>query len=284
MVNWKRLTAVFMVSVMCLGTAFTSFAANEGNTGTDGAVQESDEANVDGITGSIPEDESSGGAGQENVPDLGNVSEGTLKDELPENTVKESENEAMQPDTANDDLQQTTVRSQKYPDIAAGSGAFCDRNGNYYTVSQRSVSSEVEQILDSQEKLRGIVSARYKVNAADRIVVLAASDFELQGSMPAGGLEMTVTVTSDAALKEGDPVYVLHQKHDGKWEILPSSVDTHGMAYSEAGVSVHLDSLSPIVIVKVMSGNSIKKLEEKSVSLSGTDNKEKKSPKTGDFF
>lgn len=211
-----------------------------------------------------------------------NQSEDILNDELSEDVLQDAIVGTPQQDTVNEILQQKAVSNQKYPWATAGSGAFVDKNGNYYEFTQKSISSEVEQVLDSQEKLREILSANYKVDSTDQVIVLSANDFELKGDMPAGGIEMTVMVTLDATLKGGDPIYVLHQKHDGKWEILPSMVDKNGMLDSEAGVSVHLNSLSPIVIVKVMSGGAIKALEKKSAQPAG--NNEKKSPKTGDFF
>lgn len=61
-------------------------------------------------------------------------------------------------------------------------------------------------------------------------------------NFPAGGINVTIKVPN---VKAGDVVYILHWLDNGTCEVLQGTV-------VEGGVSVHLDSLSPVAVVKVM--------------------------------
>lgn len=77
-----------------------------------------------------------------------------------------------------------------------------------------------------------------------------------------------ITVDADGA-KVGDVIYVIHWLKEGGYEVLPATVVAAGDA-----VVVHLDSLSPIAVIKVM------KADGSAPELKVVDTKAK-SPKTG---
>lgn len=71
-------------------------------------------------------------------------------------------------------------------------------------------------------------------------------------------------------IQEGDTVYILHQTADGTWEVLEGTIaiKTHTndsgseyyqttSTYSYYYVTAHLDSLSPVAVIKVMSNGEV---------------------------
>ncbi|WP_251389327.1 hypothetical protein [Mediterraneibacter agrestimuris] len=135
-------------------------------------------------------------------------------------------------------------------------GTAVDKDGNSVTVKYAAdVAEEVKEILKDDEQVRDILENNgYIPEDKGDITVIGVGDIELpEGAMPEGGIDLSIPVTGDLTndLNEGDTVYVLHQKHDGTWEVLEgkvSSKDANGVV-----VDAHFDSLSPIAIIKVMS-------------------------------
>lgn len=282
MINWKRLTAAVMVSIMCVGTAITSYAADEDNAGVLTSAQENvadgqaestptDTTPTDDVKGDILQSDDESGNGIED-----NANAETLQDDAIDNA---------QQSTVDGKSEQTVVSRSGTANkwwLEVSSGAFYSKENNMvYRFTSEKVSSEVQKILDNQAKLKEILSTKYIVDSKDTVVLLGSEDFELIDAMPAGGVDMRIWVP-DISVDIGEVLYVLHQKHDGTWEVLSSNVFNLG---GDISVSVHLYSLSPIALVKVMSPDgSIKELKEKPVSATAGNNKERKSPKTGDFF
>lgn len=202
--NLKKLTAILLVSAMCIGTAFTSFAA-----------------------------EADGGS---------------------QNTNPGTEDTTQLPDMGENDL------------VAR------DKDGNAVVVRQDEITDEkVIETLSSQEGLKEVLGTKYQVGAKDQVVVIASGELKVDGEMPEGGLDFAIDVNGNG-VNPGDTLYVLHKKADGTWEVFAVVVKEDG------SVEFHLDSLSPVALVKVMSDGSVKVLSEKTETVTS----EKKSPKTGE--
>lgn len=147
-----------------------------------------------------------------------------------------------------------------------------DKDGNEVPVTTEEITEkEVVDTLTNEESLKDILGSKYQVGASDRVTVLAAGDINVVGEMPEGGIDFTMAIV-DGDVKPGNTVYVLHQKDDGTWEVFEAVIDADG------NITVHLDSLSPVAVVKVMSDGSVKVLSEKTETVTS----EKKSPKTGE--
>lgn len=137
------------------------------------------------------------------------------------------------------------------PYIHGGSGL--DKDGNKVTVGfAGKVSEEVQKILEDDEKVKDILEdAGYIPKDDQEIVVLASGNIE--GDIPEGGADLELSSFAKGhGLKEGDTIYVLHQKHDGTWEVLEGKV-TYTNEYGGFRVKAHFDSLSPVAFIKVMS-------------------------------
>lgn len=214
--NLKKLTAILLVSAMCIGTAFTSFAADV----VDAAVAD----------GGSP---------------AGKPSEGE------------------QPGTDN---------KPQLPDMGENDLVARDKDGNAVVVRQDEITDEkVIETLSSQEGLKEVLGTKYQVGAKDQVVVIASGELKVDGEMPEGGLDFAIDVNGNG-VNPGDTLYVLHKKADGTWEVFAVVVKEDG------SVEFHLDSLSPVALVKVMSDGSVKVLSEKTETITS----EKKSPKTGE--
>lgn len=201
-------------------------------------------------------------------------------------------------------------QEESLPQFWGGMGT--DKDGNKVTVmpTYEELSKEVEEVLKDEDKMKEVLSnAGYEVDDKQNVVVLGAMDIELKGQdMPEGGIDVSLTLDQEnpqlEGLKDGDTLYVLHQKHDGTWEVLEGklvitteSYEYEGEIYefSYATVDVHFDSLSPVAIVKVMSDGKVVVLDkdEKKVGTIETSKENgegtatvktavaKKSPKTG---
>lgn len=202
--NLKKLTAILLVSVMCIGAAFTSFAA-----------------------------EADGGSEKENPG-----TEGTTQ----------------------------------LPDMGENDLVARDKDGNAVVVRQEEITDEkVVETLTTQEGLKEVLGTKYQVGANDQVVVIAAGELKVDGEMPEGGLDFAIDVNGNG-VNPGDTLYVLHKKADGTWEVFAVVVKENG------SVEFHLDSLSPVALIKVMSDGSVKVLSEKTETVTS----EKKSPKTGE--
>lgn len=168
-------------------------------------------------------------------------------------------------------------------------GQAKDKDGNAFTVmSTEDLKDEVKEILKDDEKVRDILEdAGYLPKDDEEIVVIGAGNLELDGKMPEGGVDVSLYVGTDADLKDGSTVYVLHQKHDGTWEVLEGKVTVD--KYGDVSVTAHFDSLSPVAIIKVMSDGKaviMDKDETKMQTIKTPSQNDKKSdaklsPKTG---
>lgn len=206
--NLKKLTAILLVSAMCIGTAFTSFAAE----------------------GDGPSENGNGGTEQ------------TTPTPTPGDDISMGEN-----------------------DIVA-----LDKDGNAVVIRQEAITDDkVIEALSSQEGLKDILGTKFEVGSKDEVVVIAAGELTIDGEMPEGGLDFVIDVSGEGVVA-GNTVYVLHKKSNGTWEVYAAVVKEDG------SIEFHLDSLSPVAIVKVMSDGSVKVLKEKATTST------KKSPKTGE--
>ena len=206
-----------------------------------------------------------------------------------------------------------------------------DKDGNKVTAySMEDLSQEVKEILSDEEKVKDILyEAGYTVEDGQEVKVIAASDLELvndrweEVEVPEGGVDLDLTFGNNTeyksgykytngdieGLKEGDTVYILHQKDDGTWEVMEGTVkvnryDYDNYTYSRYYVTAHFDTLSPVAIIKVMSNGEVVVLDKNEnykgtidVNAANSANKgekvkgetskivkttaEKKSPKTG---
>lgn len=153
------------------------------------------------------------------------------------------------------------------------------------------VSEPVQAVLDDQEKLAEIITeAGYVVEEDYSFVVLTAGDYSLLEPDHEGKIKLGFVIV-DETVESGDKVYALHQLHNGTWEVIEATVEG-------VEITIELDSLSPVAIVKVMSNGDVKALaqnpvvdvepqpEEKPAEEEKTEttvvNTEKKSPKTGE--
>lgn len=156
------------------------------------------------------------------------------------------------------------------------------------------VSEPVQAVLDDQEKLAEIITeAGYVVEEDYSFVVLTAGDYSLLEPDHEGKIKLGFVIV-DETVESGDKVYALHQLHNGTWEVIEATVEG-------VEITIELDSLSPVAIVKVMSNDDVVALPKVEVDNSDTeetekeekpaeeektetpvDNTEKKSPKTGE--
>lgn len=178
------------------------------------------------------------------------------------------------------------------PNIIWG-GQVTDSNGDRvsaYVSTYKDVSEEVEKILQDEEQVKEILyEAGYTVKDGDKITVIAASDVELYDGLssgpmelPEGGVDLELELGtlyegenytsysgSDRVegIKNGDTLYILHQKDDGTWEVLEGTaivetVDTGYGVRTTYSVKAHFNTLSPVAIIKVMSNGEVVVLDK----------------------
>lgn len=191
----------------------------------------------------------------------------------------------------------TVPEEEELPWMGLGSGT--DKDGNKVTsIPYEMISEEVEAVLKDDEKVKDILTdAGYVLEGDEDVVVLGAANISLidenwqKMEVPEGGVDLEImldgwTYEEVKNLKDGDTLYVLHQKSDGTWEVLEGkAVVKDGMYYAAA----HFDSLSPVAVIKVMSDGKVAVLENnKKVGEVDPQTGEvkkvdtvKKSPKTG---
>lgn len=206
------------------------------------------------------------------------------------------------------------ARSPEDPIPSFGTGATgTDKDGNKVTIGWAGpLADEVEAMLKDEQKVKDILTeAGYILNGDETVAVLGAQNICLKNldynkiDVPEGGVDLTIPLQARyydytnkvwieneevANLKDGDRLYILHQKADGTWEVLEGTavvkVDESGnKTYAVAG---HFDSLSPVAVIKVMSNGEVVVLENnKKVGTidpkkgTFTTSVVKKSPKTG---
>lgn len=141
-----------------------------------------------------------------------------------------------------------------YPSMPENVGLAQDKDGNYLTYSIDETAQEVKDFLANEENVKDVLSqAGYQVDANHEVVVLATGDLNI-GKMPEGGIDTSFEIADSYGLQAGDTVYILHQKHDGTWEVFEAVVKDDG---NGAYVDAHFDSFSPVAIVKVLSNGEV---------------------------
>lgn len=152
-----------------------------------------------------------------------------------------------------------------------------DKNGNHYNINISNISKEVEDVLMDIDAVNEIFrEAGYKGKADRDVTVyyIAAGDLTLEGAeVPAGGVDIPFTISKDEA-KQGDTIYVMHQKNDGTWEIL------EGVVGGNNEITIHFNSLSPVAFVKMMSDGSVIVLDKEDNKLGEINTEDKMFEKT----
>lgn len=193
-------------------------------------------------------------------------------------------------------------------------GDGLDKDGNKVTVFSEKVSAEVEEVLKDTDAVKDILKdAGYDVTDSHQVVVLGAGDFEtydknfeVYDQDISDGAEMTFTLGAGDSyygygtenwddlkdIKDGDIIYVLHQKDDGTWEVLEGKavVEWYGTGYTTVSVKVTMTGFSPVAFIKVMSNGEVVVLDKNETPVQKVDPKTaktttvtvKKSPKTGE--
>lgn len=164
-----------------------------------------------------------------------------------------------------------------------------DKNGNDLTGSltitpedkmDPAVKEAIQKEL-TQKVVEDIIAASGITGLPDnkKFDYIGMMDAELENA-PDGGITLVFTLTDSAALKEGDVVCVLHQKHDGTWEARKAVV-------GKDGFTATFDELSPFVVLKVTDAGDrkVEKDGKEVARYSGTTGepiKAKTSPQTGE--
>ena len=234
---------------------------------------------------------------------------------------------------AQTDDSSTTSDVDKSPTIAdlGQNAAFgkgdkvVDENGNgtITIVDSVAISEKTDAELTKPDAMKNIIEkAGFDVPNDANVVLLGAGDYSAyenpvredywwwQGvsqfkeptEIPEGGIDIEFSAHPEyqelwKGLKAGDSIYVLHQLKNGAWEVIETTLEFQKGGEGGADTlrfSVHLDSLSPIAFVKVMSDGTVVKLDKEEVekpadSLAGSTKTTgakklvsvKKSPNTG---
>lgn len=164
----------------------------------------------------------------------------------------------------------TIPAKKETPRLYGGSGT--DKDGNKVTaISTKELEQDVKEMLQDEQKVKDVLTeAGYVLKGDETVAVLAAGDISLDGldSVPAGGVDLELALfgydnEEVKSLKNGDKLYILHQKKDGTWEVLEGTavVKEYAGGYKTYAVSAHFDSLSPVAIIKVMSNGEVAILE-----------------------
>ncbi|EOS80538.1 hypothetical protein C817_01594 [Dorea sp. 5-2] len=179
---------------------------------------------------------------------------------------------------------------------------------SFTEAGQKEAKAALEVLNDSEKLAKELQNAGYNTNGKD-IVVMGAGMYEFGGykkdengqyvfdkngypiwenkELPEEGADIRFSLTGAAGnildqakdLKHGDTIYVMHYLANGTWQVMEATVEmVDGIPY----VTVHMDSLSPVAFIKVMSNGEVVKLDpvtKKPVKAPTT----KASPKTGEF-
>lgn len=209
---------------------------------------------------------------------------------------------AASPDTGNlpdsKPPAQTEVEKELYQ-LWSGEGK--DADGNKITVHNQGLTTDVEEILKDEEQVKDILTdAGYVVPENSSVVVLGAGDFETDQEI-SGEADMNFVLGQAGEywetpnwddlkdVKNGDTIYVLHQKHDGTWEVLEGKAVVRTLAGGSRQVSVDvtMNGFSPVAFIKVMSDGKAVVLDQNEVPKASVGTKTttvtvKTSPKTGE--
>nr|WP_304968494.1 hypothetical protein [uncultured Dubosiella sp.] len=190
--------------------------------------------------------------------------------------------------------------------------------GSVTILASGSISDKTYEELTKDDAMKNIIeNAGFDVPKDANVVLLGAGDYGAikhdtykgmltagkgeKVDIPEGGMDFEFALSPEyqklwKGLTAGDSIYVLHQLKTGAWEVIETTIEFEkSMENTDVlKFNVHLDSLSPIAFVKVMSDGTVVKLEKEEVekpadSLAGstkpTSAKKlvsvKKSPNTG---
>lgn len=125
-----------------------------------------------------------------------------------------------------------------------------------------------DQITEAEAKdlVEGQLDITLKGN--EKLVIMDAVELDYVKDGKVVNLDgdtITFTMKAPAGAKAGATVYVLHQMHDGSWEVLACTVDENG------NITMTLTGLSPVYLAMI----------EQQQADTDAANKDGKSPKTG---
>lgn len=162
-----------------------------------------------------------------------------------------------------------------------------------YMVSAKLVyteaSQEVQELLKDENNVKTILNdAGYTVTDDMTVFVFGAGELNYYGpgyehneevqELPEEGLDVVIDLdyydSEVKNLNNGDTIYVLHQKSDGTWEVLEGEFNRNSAHMARA--TVHFDSLSPVVFIKVMSNGQTVVLNKEEELLGNIDLEELK--------
>ncbi len=114
--------------------------------------------------------------------------------------------------------------------------------------SKEEVEKDIKEILNNSPACKHVAGSVEVVTVKEIDLVDGAGNVVTEKNFPSGGIDVTI---SAPGVKQGDVVYVLHWEKDGTCRVLEATV-----VGTEGGqVKVHLTSLSPVAVVKVMNEN-----------------------------
>ncbi len=114
--------------------------------------------------------------------------------------------------------------------------------------SKEEVEKDIKEILNNNPDCKHVAGSVEVVTVKEIDLVDGAGNVVTEENFPSGGIDVTI---SAPGVKQGDVVYVLHWEKDGRCRVLEATV-----VGTEGGqVKVHLTSLSPVAVVKVMNEN-----------------------------
>lgn len=195
-------------------------------------------------------------------------------------------------DNPNVDMPEAQTPAEQIYQIFEGKGT--DADGNKITVRNQGLTTDVEEILKDQNQMKDILTdAGYVVPDDASVVVLGAGDYTTDQEI-VGEADMNFVLGSGfdedlQGIKNGDTIYVLHQKHDGTWEVIEGKavVRTFGYGDTQVSVDVTMTGFSPVAFIKVMSNGELVVLDKNEVPKASVGTKTttvtvKTSPKTGE--
>lgn len=157
-----------------------------------------------------------------------------------------------------------------------------EKDGNKLTVSTYGeLKKDVIDTLQDEEKVKDILTdAGYIVKDDQNVVVIGVGDIQLHDletyediEVPEGGVDLTLNIGWGGddwigaeeleGIKDGDTLYILHQKADGTWEVLEgTAVIENQNGFKAYKVAAHFDSLSPVAVIKIMSDGEVVVLDK----------------------
>ncbi len=158
-----------------------------------------------------------------------------------------------------------------------------DENGNVLELEYKETTEKaVQEALSDPKKMAELFDEKgFDLKTGETPVCIFSKDVSLEDgqTVPDGGLDLDLNIgyAKDLGVKNGDTVYVFHWGKNGL-EIIPATVIT---VNGNVIVKVHLNDLSPVAVVKVMSNGKVVPVDKKTGEPINT-TKRPVSPKTGE--